>query len=568
MQTRRSRVISVRPRQEREASPPADAQQVAVNLAAMTRLHELGMRLARAGDFSDLLTHLLDAAIELTQADNGYIQFIEVPAGETRLAVQRGLAERLAERLADSSLTALRENRHSVIADVLREPLLNGSADLDLLLANDIRALATVPLATRGGKLLGILSIQFSAPHGLSEDEVRFLDLAAGMAADFIERRQAEQALRLSEERFRAIVNAGAQVFFRMSADWTEMSELSGGGFLGDNLRPNVDWLRDHVHPEVRNRMREKIEEVTVSGATFELDHRIRGVDGRVRWVHTRVVPLRDVSGTVREWFGAATDITERKEADEKLQFYQNQLEELVMERTSELDAVNGVLRDEIIERGREHRAHEKVLRQLADAQEAERRRISRQLHDEVGQQLAALLLGINELAERYRVPWQADELRQIQAIAQTIATEIHDLAVELRPTSLDDLGLARALAAYAELWSEKTGVNVDFHAGGFESRRVPGPVETAAYRIVQEALTNVKKHAQATTVSLIVELKEHELSAIVEDDGVGFDSGLQRSVERLGVLGMTERAALVGGELRVESSVGAGTTVVLRVPV
>lgn len=146
------------------------------------------------------------------------------------------------------------------------------------------------------------------------------------------------------------------------------------------------------------------------------------------------------------------------------------------------------------------------------------------------------------------------------------IGKEIHHLALELRPTALDDLGLQVALVHYAERWSERSGVEVDFHVSGLDEDRLPPPVETALYRVIQEALTNVHKHAVARHVSVVLQRLPGHVSAVVEDDGKGFE---HESIDknRLGILGMRERIALVGGTLVVESADGDGTTVIARIP-
>jgi signal transduction histidine kinase len=138
-----------------------------------------------------------------------------------------------------------------------------------------------------------------------------------------------------------------------------------------------------------------------------------------------------------------------------------------------------------------------------------------------------------------------------------------------LHPAVLDDLGLEAALRRYTAEWSENNGVPVDFHSDGVEARRLPLQLETTLYRITQEALTNVTRHANAKRVSVLLERRPGHVSLIVEDDGGGFDAVSQASAAkgRLGLLGMRERVTLAGGTLEIESTPGAGTTVFVRVP-
>ena len=146
----------------------------------------------------------------------------------------------------------------------------------------------------------------------------------------------------------------------------------------------------------------------------------------------------------------------------------------------------------------------------------------------------------------------------------------MHDLALDLRPTALDDLGLPGALAAFVSEWSRSIGVHADFHAHGWHEPRFAPEAENALYRVVLEALTNVQRHANARRVGVILERRADEVLAIVEDDGTGFDveaMSLIGSTRRLGLIGMKERASLVGGMLTIESG-ASGTTVFMRVPV
>jgi signal transduction histidine kinase len=162
--------------------------------------------------------------------------------------------------------------------------------------------------------------------------------------------------------------------------------------------------------------------------------------------------------------------------------------------------------------------------------------------------------------------------LQKLEELTGKLVEEVHHLAWELRPAALDDLGLQAALHNYAEKWSERSGVAVDFHGGGLERQRLPPEVETTIYRIVQEALTNVLKHAAARRVSVIVERRREHVLVIVEDDGRGFDveavAYAPAAARGLGLLGMRERIALVGGALDFDSAPGDGATVRARIPV
>ena len=206
------------------------------------------------------------------------------------------------------------------------------------------------------------------------------------------------------------------------------------------------------------------------------------------------------------------------------------------------------------------------ALRRVVAGQELERRRLARELHDETGQALTSILLGLKHLEETNSpesARAAAAELRE--QIVETLQS-VRRLAVELRPSALDDFGLAPALERLAEAFGEQSGIAVDIQTN-LDSQRLAPEVETALYRIVQEALTNVAKHAEATRVSIVVTRKASSVTAVIEDDGQGFGAG-GGTGEGLGLVGMKERVGLLGGRLALESTEGAGTTVVAEVPV
>jgi signal transduction histidine kinase len=205
------------------------------------------------------------------------------------------------------------------------------------------------------------------------------------------------------------------------------------------------------------------------------------------------------------------------------------------------------------------------ALRRVVAGQELERQRLARELHDETGQALTSILLGLKGIEEATS---EDDVRRSVLALRELVVSTLHDvrrLAIELRPKALDDFGLVPALERLAETFAEQTNVDVQVEAA-LADARLAGEVETALYRIVQEALTNVIKHANAKTVSVVLTRKGEGVVAVIEDDGRGFDPDADHD-ERLGLLGMRERIALVGGRLTVESAAERGTTVAVEVP-
>jgi signal transduction histidine kinase len=213
-------------------------------------------------------------------------------------------------------------------------------------------------------------------------------------------------------------------------------------------------------------------------------------------------------------------------------------------------------------------RSRQQLIEKVILAQEEERKRIARELHDETSQALTSLKVGLRTLQDQCfnsEVQQRAEELRELAA---TTLDSVHDLTLRLRPSILDDLGLVAALEHYVGEYRQRYVTPVDFAARGLGEDRLPGAVETALYRIVQESLTNVARYAEANSVSVMLERRDHRVHAIVEDDGCGFEPPQVLSPsDCLGLYGMQERVALLGGTFTVESQLGSGTSIYVKIP-
>lgn len=209
------------------------------------------------------------------------------------------------------------------------------------------------------------------------------------------------------------------------------------------------------------------------------------------------------------------------------------------------------------------------LLEKLITAQEEERKRISRELHDETSQALTSLMVNLKVLESEASSCDVGDRLKEMRGVVSETLDEVHHLARDLRPSVLDDLGLVPALERYVREYQQTYGIEADFHNMGFGGQRVSASAEVALYRIIQEALTNVAKYAKAQTVSVLLDWREDWVSAIVEDDGIGFDPEKVTTSPShgLGLFGMQERATLLGGSLRIESHSGYGTSIFIKVP-
>jgi signal transduction histidine kinase len=204
----------------------------------------------------------------------------------------------------------------------------------------------------------------------------------------------------------------------------------------------------------------------------------------------------------------------------------------------------------------------------LVEVQENERLYIARELHDEAGQALASLTLGLGQLERDAQDP--AKIVTGVQALQQTVNSvqeNLHRVAMDLRPACLDHLGLAAALNAFVEKLRRQVTVAVQFKLVGWGEEREAPEVDVALYRIAQEALANAVRHAHAAQIAVLLQRNDSGVILTVEDDGIGFDPEAATSSHQMGLIGMRERCEMLGGYLVVESKPGAGTTVVSEVP-
>jgi PAS domain S-box-containing protein len=356
-----------------------------------------------------------------------------------------------------------------------------------------------------------------------------------GIHLDLSDLRRAEAALRENEERLK-LAFAGAQegvwdwnletnaVVY--SSRWKEML-----GYADDEIEPHVGEWERLLHPDDREKAERLNESIKAGADTYEGEFRLLHKDGHYVEVLSRGYPVRRVpGGPIVRIVGTHFDLTERKRAEAE-------------------------------------RARREFLTRLVFAQEDERKRIAREMHDQFGEQLTALALRIRLLKDAAGDrPDLGAHIESMEAIAQRIDQDVEQLVWQLRPTALDDLGLRAALGNYVQDWSVRVGIAARLHTSGLMDERLPPDVETALYRIAQEALTNVAKHAAAKNVEVILERRTDSVLLIVEDDGVGFDPASRgAAADGFGLVGMRERAALVGATLEIESSSDNGTAILVR---
>ncbi len=503
------------------------------------------------------------------QSDEGIIHDIAVPIFDGRAGVARvGLSEASVER-AVNALT------WQMLLTTLIVSLLGIAAAyfLTLVLTRPIRDLVHVTQAVAHGDLAQRAPIW-------ADDEIGTLSKAFNVMVDDL---SAAQILMLQRQRELTALNAVAnatnapapltKTLDRSLQALLDALELNGGWvFLFDRSGQTLElsnWiglpsdiaaressvgLRDCPCVAVLKEQRAQI--ISPLPPTCPLrDARL--ADARVITSHV-TVPIV-AHGRVLGVFGVASAEGVVSHAEINL------LEAVGQQLGSAVE--NARLWDEL--REKEH-VRGQLLEQVLSAQEQERKRIARELHDDTGQAITSLLLGLRAAGDAC-APEARAQFSALREIAAQTLVSVKRLARELRPPLLDDLGLVAALERYAANYQTQFGQRVDFQATGFQDReRFASEIELTTYRVIQEALTNIVKHADARSVSIVLERKPHALMAIVEDDGCGFDlRALETAQEenKLGLFGMRERIELVNGRLQFESAPHSGTSVFVEIP-
>ncbi|HZT58174.1 MAG TPA: chemotaxis protein CheB [Pyrinomonadaceae bacterium] len=428
----------------------------------------------------------------------------------------------------------------------------------------DLNAVEREVAATDGRYFLARL-----LPYRTTDDKINGVVITF---TDITGRRQAEEELLASQEQWRIFVESVEDYAIMLFDDEGRFTGWNKGaekifGYSAEEAKGQPTDLIFTPEDRAAGEPQKELQTAERDGrAADERWHLCK--DGTRFYCSGVMISLRQGRGYAK----IARDLTAQKQAQDELQRAWEELENRINERTVELASANSTMREEVAERRRVEHERLELIRRIVSTQEDERRRISRELHDQLGQSLTALRLkleGLNtEVGRRSKL---RPRIAELSGIVQRLDSDVDFLAWELRPSALDDLGLTVALSNYAHEWSRHFGVEVNFHSAGLGDARLAPMVETNLYRIAQEALNNVSKHAAATRVDLLLERRGGDAVLIVEDNGRGFDvdgSALPTKGRQMGLIGMRERAALVGGAVEVESKPGEGTTVFVRVPV
>ncbi|MEO8448643.1 MAG: ATP-binding protein [Gemmatimonadota bacterium] len=330
-----------------------------------------------------------------------------------------------------------------------------------------------------------------------------------------------------------------------------EMMGVAADRYIGRSIR------EFHIDQEVAQQI---LLRVSIGETIRNEEVRLRGPDGRIKYARiTANAYCRDGRFIHARCF--TQDVTAQRLAEDSLVRLKSGLEVLVAERTGELERTARELRSR-------HEELTRLSRELVTVQEAERRSIARELHDHFGQLLTALSLDLRLIERGLGFPEQRrGQISQCIRSLDEVVHDLHNLAANLRPTTLEHLGLLEALRLYVESVRAQSGLEVQFEASSLAGERLNAETEIAVYRIVQEGLTNAVRHARATRVDVVLSRQAGQIATVIEDDGIGFDVTTALRGGRLGLGGMRERATMLGGVLEIETSPRHGTTLVARLP-
>jgi PAS domain S-box-containing protein len=389
----------------------------------------------------------------------------------------------------------------------------------------------------------GVVAIDAAfAPLRGPDGNIKYI---VGTGIDVSERRRAENEMRRSRERLaqaQRLAHLGSWEWdvAKNQVSWTDELYVIYGVDPGSHV-PSYESFLASVHPDDREHTSNVLRMAMQNLSPFVYDHRILRPDGAIRMLHTRGEVIVTSDGRVRKLVGSCWDITERWEAIRAAEAARADAETSAAE-----------LRD--------------LARRLSEIREEERLTIARELHDQVGQALTALKLDLAGVRGQMAAGQGTARLETMDALLDSTLETTRRISAMLRPSILDDLGLAAAIRWQAAEFTQRTGVPCETRVSDDETT-LPASTALALFRILQEALTNVARHAEARHV--VVELlRERESAALViSDDGRGLPAVEVAGKRSLGVMGMRERAAALGGEIEISGAPGRGTTVRARIP-
>lgn len=347
-----------------------------------------------------------------------------------------------------------------------------------------------------------------------------------------------------------AIVHTAPDIIFSRQADGTR-DYISSRFYEYTGAAPDsavgLGWM-EYLHPEDKEPSLAEWMRCVQSGATYESEYRIRGVDGNYRWFRARAVPLRDPEGNIVKWYGTCSDIHDSKMLEQSIRENATELERMVNLRTIELRRLSS---------------------RLMTMQDEERRRIAREIHDGLGQELAAAKMIVDGILSRDTSPTMRQASAEASQLVDRAIQQVRTISHLLHPPLLDEVGLVSAMRWYLEGLSERSGIEIQLNVDPPDLSRLKPELETAIFRIIQEALTNMFRHSGARNGSISLAENNGNIRVTVADDGKGIEEQvIQLRPDSLGVGigGMRQRVSELGGSLRL-SNANPGTIVEVVIP-
>ena len=452
---------------------------------------------------------------------------------------------------AGSCGTAAFRREPVIVEDIKTDPLWEPYRDLAL--RHDLRACWSTPIFDHERRVLGTFAMYFRTPRRPDAGHQHLIEVCTHIASIAIVKDHNEDEIKRREAQLveaQHIAGLGSYEWDVRTNQVRRSDELCRiFGMLPHQFEPTYEGYLSRVHPDERARTKSIIDRAFQELKPFDFEERIVRPDGAVRILHSQGRWTLDANRQPIKLVGICQDITERKLADQRLR-----------------DA-NTALAEELRERTRAQQEIHALSARLINAQEEERSRLARELHDDISQEIAALSIAATNLIESAN-QGEAQTSSQTERIQQRLAhlgESVRRLSHNLHPAVLDYCDLSAALESYCSEFSILTGIAVRFSAGGkFES--LPTHVVLCLYRVVQEALQNVLKHAHVNDAEVMLTRSDTAITLAVSDHGVGMDSN-QSTHSGLGLVSVKERARLVNGTVEIESKMNCGTTVKVSVP-
>lgn len=564
-------------------------QDLIEELDVARQLQTVSTQLIQADRLDDLCEQLLNTASALLHADFASLQMFHPERGshgELRLLSSRGFtpqAARFWEWVSPDSRStcgvALRTRQRVAVVDVGKSQLLAGAEDQKMYLETGIRSVQTTPLVSISGRLVGMLSTHWREPHMLSDTDERALDVLAGQATGLIERRQAEEALRKSEQRLALALSAGRLGTWDWSLDTGEVvwndECFRMLGYEPGEVRPTFELWYERMHPEDRLSIEEILERSRQEGGDYVRETRSVWPDGTVRWLETRGHVDRDGNGEAIRSYGVIIDTTERRQAEDELRRSRQELELRVEERTAELSQAVAVLNQEVMQRieaERQMRSYSDRLRALASeltmAEQRERMRLAEVLHDGLQQILVGAKYQLASVRNSVDFPRGVADLSSL--LDEAIATS-RSLTAELSPPILREGGLVPSLQWLARSMDEKYGLEVEL-AAPETMAPISEDLTVLLFQSARELLFNVVKHAGVKSAKVEVCQEEDRVTVSVVDRGVGFDPDASAREGKLsggfGIFSISERLRALEGAMEIGSAPGQGSRFTVIAPI